>query len=132
MKGQAMDITDFKTVNTIEHDSVGFCIILSKRPPISATVTMGLLTYQTMDSTEQCWVIDRLFVPEEYRRRGIGRLLLDKLKSNRRSLPISVIPGGYNMVYKDLLKFYRACGFRDSPYPGKLVYDGDRKGEVLR
>lgn len=65
-----------------------------------------------MDLMGNKWWLSRLFVKENFRRRGLGRKLLASLKRNSRGILIEVMPGGYNMDKADQIRFYERCGFK--------------------
>jgi predicted GNAT family acetyltransferase len=60
------------------------------------------------------WEVNRVFVPEEQRSKGLGEALLSSaIKELEKYRPNSlfVTPGGYGSSYSRLKKFYEKCGF---------------------
>lgn len=77
------------------------------------------------------WFIDRVFVFPSLRGKGLGkRMVLDVLtmvKEQGGGL-VQVVPGGYNMRYRDQKNFYEACGFAEvKPGLMETTVDGRSK-----
>lgn len=63
------------------------------------------------------WWINRVNVPEKYRRKGVARHMMNKAISKINSIGatgIIVQPGGYDMDNDKQREFYRECGFVDT------------------
>jgi ribosomal protein S18 acetylase RimI-like enzyme len=58
------------------------------------------------------WYVNRVSVPEKYRRQGIGTKLM-KAVQKKIELPMIVEPGGYGIPPEETAKWYRKQGFED-------------------
>lgn len=57
------------------------------------------------------WWLSRLNVKKEYRRKGIGKSLINILVEHALGYPIIVAPGGYDTPVKEKKSFYASVGF---------------------
>lgn len=60
------------------------------------------------------WWVARVFVRPEYRKKGLGRAVVDKIKAaaqQRGVHKLVVCPGGYDIPQEVQEAFYVSCGF---------------------
>lgn len=72
---------------------------------------------------ENVWSISRVFVPDQYRGKGIGKMLLDKMAEevkNAGGKEIIVYPGGYSVDGERQKNFYKKNEFVETLIEGKL------------
>lgn len=79
---------------------------------VSMVVKGEVIANAEMDWLGDKWWLSRVLVKESFRRRGLGRKLIEKLKGCSRGKLIEVMPGGYNMKREDQFNFYERCGFK--------------------
>lgn len=87
-------------------------------------VVCDLSTYDDGET----WNVCRCFLAPKYRRKGLGRKLLETaFRAIQDRFPgakwVDVAPGGYDMRYGDQVAFYRACGFEPDPgVEGRFIH----------
>lgn len=81
-------------------------------PAVSVTAAGGQGTASASKLDDKWW-IERVFVREDDRGKGIGKLILNRLLALIPAADIvQVAPGGYNIPFKVQCAFYESCGFK--------------------
>ena len=70
-------------------------------------------THQTALNPKPCAALDELVVAKEYRRQGIGKLLIEKVIEECRKLDCFEVEVSTELANTIAQKFYKDCGFTE-------------------